>query len=67
MTLEKQYTNKDWKIVRLGDYADTNLGKMLDAKKNKGEFFTYLANSNVRWGNFDLSDLPQMRFQKNEV
>ncbi len=27
----------------------------------------YLANVNVRWGGFDLDDLPEMRFQHNEM
>ncbi len=40
---------------------------MLDKEKNKGEFKPYLRNINVRWGNFDLSDLLQMRFEENEA
>ncbi|WP_374436897.1 restriction endonuclease subunit S [Inhella sp.] len=39
---------------------------MLDAKKNKGTPQPYLGNSNVRWGNFDLSDLAEMRFEPEE-
>ena len=52
--------------VHIGDITDSCLGKMLDAEKNKGEYAPYLANINVRWGEFDLSDLPQMRFLPNE-
>lgn len=52
--------------VMLGDVADTCLGKMLDQRKNKGEFQPYLANINVRWGGFDLENLPQMCFAENE-
>ena len=44
--------------VLLGEIADTCLGKMLDQKKNKGEYQPYLANVNVLWGGFDLTDLP---------
>ena len=55
-----------WEKVPLGTIADTSLGKMLDAQKNKGEFQPYLANVNVRWGSFDLDDLPLMRFEPNE-
>ena len=40
---------------------------MLDKEKNKGELRPYLANLNVRWGTFDLSDLRQMRFEDREV
>ncbi|MBR0226685.1 MAG: restriction endonuclease subunit S [Thermoguttaceae bacterium] len=52
--------------VELGDIADTCLGKMLDQRKNKGEYQPYLANVNVRWGDFDLENLPQMRFLESE-
>ena len=52
--------------VLLGDIADTCLGKMLDQEKNKGEYQPYLANINVRWGDFDLENLPQMRFLESE-
>jgi type I restriction enzyme S subunit len=56
----------EWKLAKLGDIADMCLGKMLDQEKNKGDFQPYLANLNVRWGNFDFSNLSQMRFEKNE-
>jgi len=52
--------------VKLGDIADTALGKMLDAKKNKGALHPYLANINVRWGEFDLENLPLMPFEDDE-
>ena len=52
--------------VQLGEVADTCLGKMLDQNKNKGDYQPYLANVNVRWGGFDLENLPQMRFEKHE-
>lgn len=56
-----------WEWARLGSIADTNLGKMLDAEKNKGVPRPYLRNINVRWGSFDLSDLLEMRIQDEEV
>ena len=55
-----------WEKVRLGDVTDSCLGKMLDQQKNRGEYQPYLANVNVRWGSFDLENLPQMRFEKGE-
>ena len=55
-----------WPVVRLGDHVDSCLGKMLDAKKNKGAPQPYLGNSNVRWGEFDLVDLAEMRFEATE-
>ena len=53
-------------MVRLGDHVEACLGKMLDAKKNKGAPQPYLGNSNVRWGTFDLADLAEMRFESHE-
>jgi type I restriction enzyme S subunit len=51
----------------LADVADFCLGKMLDDKKNKGEPLPYLANINVRWGEFDLENLREMRFEQHEI
>ncbi|GHB00979.1 restriction endonuclease subunit S [Modicisalibacter luteus] len=56
----------NWPKVRLGDHVDSCLGKMLDKQKNKGVEQPYLGNSNVRWGEFDLSDLAQMKFEEHE-
>ncbi|PEI03848.1 restriction endonuclease subunit S [Pantoea agglomerans] len=56
----------EWKQVRLGDFIDSCLGKMLDQKKNRGTFHPYLGNSNVRWGEFDLSNLSEMKFEDTE-
>jgi len=39
---------------------------MLDQKKNKGNFHPYLGNINVRWGEFELSDLSKMKFEDAE-
>ncbi|WP_154930572.1 restriction endonuclease subunit S [Klebsiella grimontii] len=56
-----------WIHAKLGDYIDSCLGKMLDQNKNTGIYHPYLANNNVRWGYFDLSSLPQMKFEENEL
>lgn len=56
-----------WPTVRLGDHVDSSLGKMLDANKNKGTLAPYLGNSNVRWGQFDLANLAQMKFEPHEA
>ena len=55
-----------WDKVALGDVTESCLEKMLDQEKNKGEFQPYLANLNVRWGSFDLDDLPEMKFEEHE-
>ncbi|OQS09274.1 hypothetical protein B0T37_14870 [Chromobacterium violaceum] len=58
--------SSEWEMVRLGNHVDACLGKMLDAKKNKGIPQPYLGNSNVRWGVFDLTDLAEMKFEAHE-
>jgi type I restriction enzyme S subunit len=57
---------KGWKLNELGNVSDMCLGKMLDKKKNKGNYQPYLRNISVRWGHFDLSDLEEMRFETHE-
>lgn len=56
-----------WERKPLGAVADLCLGKMLDQKKNRGDPLPYLANVNVRWGEFVLDDLRTMRFEPHEM
>ncbi|MBL8413148.1 MAG: restriction endonuclease subunit S [Propionivibrio sp.] len=56
-----------WTTKPLAEVAEFRLGKMLDEKKNKGEPLPYLANINVRWGEFDLDNLREMRFAHDEM
>jgi type I restriction enzyme S subunit len=55
-----------WRNGTLGEVADLCLGKMLDQSKNRGLPTPYLANVNVRWGEFVLDDLRVMRFEQHE-
>lgn len=55
-----------WKSESLSDLADMCLGKMPDQNKNKGTYLPYLANTNVRWGEIELSNLREMKFEPNE-
>ncbi|CAK0748872.1 type I restriction enzyme, S subunit [Gammaproteobacteria bacterium] len=57
----------NWERKPLGAVADLCLGKMLDQNKNRGEPLSYLANVNVRWGEFELNDLRTMRFEPKEM
>ena len=56
-----------WAWANVGTVADSRLGKMLDKAKNKGTPRRYLRNINVRWFDFDLSDLLEMRFEDSEL
>ncbi len=51
---------------KIGDLFEVQLGKMLNENARVGELFPYLANFNVRWGKFDLSDLNRMAFSETE-
>lgn len=56
-----------WVGVRLGEIAETRLGKMLSAKAKTGvSFRPYLRNKNVQWGRFDLDDVWEMDFSAKE-
>lgn len=56
-----------WDVVRLGEVYEVQLGKMLSQKSKSGlNSKPYLTNRNVRWGGFDLSDVPEMDFDERE-
>ena len=56
-----------WAWVSVGAVAESRLGKMLDKAKNTGSPRRYLRNANVRWFDFDLSDVLEMRFEDTEL
>ena len=56
-----------WEWVRIGNITNHRLGKMLDKRKNKGEYFPYLRNLNVQWLRINLDDVLQMRFENHEI
>ena len=57
-----------WEVVRLGEIYEVQLGKMLSPKARQGKNpRPYLTNRSVRWGKFDLSDLPTMDFDRREI
>jgi type I restriction enzyme, S subunit len=58
---------KGWEIKKVSEIAKHSLGKMLDKAKNKGEPKPYLRNLNVRWFDFDLSDILEMPFLPTEA
>lgn len=50
----------EWSMTTFSEVAELQLGKKLDRAKNQGEETLYIRNANVRWGEFDLSDLLTM-------
>ncbi len=56
-----------WAEKPVSALADHCLGKMLDKRKNRGTPRPYLRNLNVRWFDFDLTDVLEMRFEDSEA
>jgi type I restriction enzyme S subunit len=56
-----------WCWAAVEQVAEHRLGKMLDKEKNKGVLRPYLRNLNVRWFEFDLSDVQYMRVMNYEL
>lgn len=53
--------------MTIDQIATSQLGKMLNAKNQTGEHqHYYLANRNVQWFDFDLSDLRMMDFDEKD-
>ena len=54
---------RSWAKAAFGELCDTRLGRMLDQKQQTGLYKRpYLRNANVRWFEFDLSDVYEMDF-----
>ena len=56
-----------WEQYKYGELGDSKLGKMLDKEKNVGRAVQYLRNINVRWFEFDLSDVLTMLATEEEI
>lgn len=56
-----------WSWISVDQIGKSRLGKMLDKAKNKGTPRRYLRNVNVRWFDFDLSDIFEMPFEDDEL
>ncbi len=56
-----------WRLARLGELCDVQLGKMLSPKSKIGlSSFPYLRNANVQWNKIDTGDIAYMDFNEKE-
>jgi type I restriction enzyme S subunit len=55
-----------WVEAQVKELGHVQLGKMLDQAKNSGTPTSYLRNINVRWCEFDLSDLKTVLVSNDE-
>lgn len=58
---------KGWEVKKLGEVGNSELGKMLDSKKNQGDLYPYLCSLNVKWNDIDYSQIKEMRIKKDEL
>ena len=56
-----------WCWTTLPTIANVELGKTLDRAKNTGMLYPYLRSVNIKWGDIDLSDLNETRFEDDEL
>ena len=58
---------KGWNVKKLGEICNSELGKMLDTKKNTGSFHPYLCALNVQWGAFNLDIIKEMKIEDEDL
>jgi type I restriction enzyme S subunit len=55
-----------WEVKLYPDLVESRLGKMLDKAKNSGLTTKYLGNINVRWFDFNLSEVQEILVSEAE-
>jgi type I restriction enzyme, S subunit len=58
---------EDWDVSTVGREFSVQLGKMLDAERNRGVSKPYLGNKAVQWNWIDISDLPTVRLSRSDL
>ena len=56
-----------WTYKKLGEVAQSDLGKTLNSSKDKGTLYPYLCAVNVLWDNIDTTTLKETRFEESEL
>ena len=56
-----------WEYKKLGEVAQSDLGKTLNSKKDIGNLYPYLCAINVLWDKIDTSTLKETRFEQSEL
>ena len=58
---------KGWEVKKIGDIAQSDLGKTLNKSKDTGNYHPYLCAINIQWNKIDFSSLKEARFQSEEI
>ena len=56
-----------WEYRKLGEVAQSELGKTLNSSKDKGNLYPYLCAVNVLWDKIDTKTLKETRFEESEL
>ena len=56
-----------WEYKKLGEVAQSDLGKTLNSSKDKGELYQYLCAINVLWDKIDTTILKETRYEESEL
>ncbi len=58
---------KGWEYKKLGEVAQSDLGKTLNSSKDKGALYPYLCAVNVLWDKIETTTLKETRFEESEL
>ncbi len=58
---------EEWEVSTVGREFDIQLGKMLDAEKNRGIPKPYLGNKAVQWNRIEIGDLPTVPMSRSDL
>ena len=58
---------EEWGLSTVGAEFEIQLGKMLDAEKNKGTLKPYLGNKAVQWDKIDITNLPLVAMSASDL
>jgi len=56
-----------WEVSTVGHEFDIQLGKMLDAEKNRGVPKPYIGNKAVQWNRIEFGDLPMVPMSRSDL
>ncbi|MBO7559287.1 MAG: restriction endonuclease subunit S [Bacteroidaceae bacterium] len=56
-----------WTYKKLGEVAQSELGKTLNSAKDKGSSYPYLCAINVLWDKIDTTTLKETKFEESEL
>ncbi|MGZ5001287.1 MAG: restriction endonuclease subunit S [Methylomonas sp.] len=57
---------REWRLSKVGEEFDIQLGKMLDVRKNAGEMKPYLGNKSVQWDRVDLDETQLVALSRSD-